>query len=121
MTSQIATQLRQWAQQKRLLWQNHPSFAGVRLCRLVGADESEGFLTSLLVDLAPGAVMAKHRHPNEVEQHLALEGDGIATLCGVSLPYVPGALTVIPKASEHSVTAGANGLVLLAVFSPSPK
>jgi quercetin dioxygenase-like cupin family protein len=102
----------------RPVCQPHPAFAGVTLCRVVGAEESDNALTTLVVTLAPSAAMAPHRHGAETEQHIVMEGEGTLTLDGVSHAYRPGLVAIIPKGHEHAVVAGESGMVLLAVFSP---
>jgi quercetin dioxygenase-like cupin family protein len=104
---------------ERPAWANHPSFPGVRLSERVGPRDTDGAFKTLVVRLAPGASMAAHRHPNQVEQHFVLGGDGAFTLDGVERPYRAGDLQVIAKNAEHSVRAGAGGLVLLALLSPA--
>jgi quercetin dioxygenase-like cupin family protein len=97
----------------------HPAFAGVRLARLVATDDSGGALATLLVMLEPGARMAPHRHDHQTEQHLVLSGDGRVVVDGVEHGYAPGSLQVIREGLEHAVTAGADGLTLMAVFTPA--
>jgi quercetin dioxygenase-like cupin family protein len=97
----------------------HPSFAGVRLARLVDAEAGGGALSTLLVALAPGARMLPHRHDHQTEQHLVLAGAGRLDLDGRTHEYRPGSLVVVPEGHEHSVTADEEGMMLLAVFSPA--
>jgi quercetin dioxygenase-like cupin family protein len=106
-------------EEKRPQWTNHPTFAGVRLCERVAARDTDGAFRTLIVRLAPGARMAAHRHRNQVEQHFVLSGDGAFTLDGVERSYRAGDLQVIAKNAEHSVRAGAGGMVILALFSPA--
>lgn len=101
-------------------WKQHPAHAGVALCLLVGKDDSAGALSTLLVRLDRGAAIVSHRHEAEVEQHIVLEGNGVLTLDGEPFDYRPGQVAVIPRGHEHAVVAGANGMVMLAVFSPAP-
>jgi quercetin dioxygenase-like cupin family protein len=101
------------------VWNDHPKFAGVRMCRLASGAESAGRFTTLLVAIEPNSRMLAHRHAAEVEQHVALSGDGRLELDGRGRDYRPGSLAVIPQNAEHSVTAGAGGMVILALFSPA--
>ena len=101
------------------VWTDHPKFAGVRLRRLVSGAESAGRLTTLLVAIDPNGRMLAHRHTAQVEQHVVLSGDGRLELEGRRRDYRPGSLAVIPQNTEHSVTAGADGMVILALFSPA--
>jgi quercetin dioxygenase-like cupin family protein len=106
-------------EEKRPVWANHPTFAGVRLSERVAATETDGAFKTLVVRLEPGARMAAHRHAAQVEQHFVLGGEGVLTLNGGERPYRPGDLQVIARNAEHSVCAGASGMVILAVFSPA--
>jgi quercetin dioxygenase-like cupin family protein len=101
------------------VWTAHPTFAGVRLSERVAGRQTEGAFRTLVVRLEPDALMAAHRHPHQVEQHFVLCGVGAFTLEGVERPYRAGDLQIIPKNAEHSVRAGASGMVLLALFSPA--
>lgn len=100
-------------------WTNHPTFPGVRLFERVAASDTDGAFKTLVVRLDPGALMAAHRHPAQVEQHFVLGGDGVLRLGGEERRYRPGDLQIIARNAEHSVRAGADGMVILAVFSPA--
>lgn len=100
-------------------WAAHPTFPGVELKPLVKGAASEGAFSTLMVRIAPGGAMLPHRHDGQTEQHFVVSGDGIADLSGVEVDYRPGALMVIPRAALHSIRAGADGMVLMAVFSPA--
>lgn len=100
-------------------WNSHPSFAGVMMKPLVKGAATGGAFSTLMVKLAPGAKMLPHTHEGRVEQHLVLAGGGTADLAGKGVDYAPGALLIIPKATVHSVTAGADGMVVAALFSPA--
>jgi len=100
-------------------WTAHPSFAGVMMKPLVKGATTGGAFSTLMVKLAPGARMLPHTHEGQVEQHLVLAGSGSADLAGKGVDYAPGALLIIPKATIHSVEAGADGMVIAALFSPA--
>lgn len=100
-------------------WAAHPTFAGVRLARLVAPADSDGALMTLLVSLAPHARMEPHRHDRQTEQHLVLAGRGRLMLEGAERLYEPGSLVVIGEGKEHSVVAGEDGMMLLATFTPA--
>jgi quercetin dioxygenase-like cupin family protein len=104
---------------ERPMWTNHPAFAGVRLSERVAARDTEGAFKTFVVRLEPNALMAAHRHPGQIEQHFVLAGAGAFSLDGVKRAYRAGDLQIIPKNAEHSVSAGASGMVLLALFSPA--
>lgn len=100
-------------------WNAHPTFPGVRLKPLATGAETAGAFSTLMVRLAPGAAMLPHVHDGQTEQHLVLEGSGRMTLAQRSIDYAPGSLAVIPRETEHSVTAGDDGMVLMALFAPA--
>lgn len=100
-------------------WNPHPSFAGVRMKPLVKGEATGGAFSTFLVALEPGARMLPHTHDGQVEQHLVVAGGGTADLAGADVTYAPGALLVIPKATIHSVEAGADGMMIQALFSPA--
>lgn len=100
-------------------WTPHPKFPGVAMKKLAGRADTDGAFTTLMVRVEPGKVMLPHVHPENTEQHLVVEGEGTMVLNGREYTYAPGALIVIPKGIEHSVAAGARGIVLMALFSPA--
>lgn len=100
-------------------WAAHPSFAGVSLKPLVDATATGGALRTLMVRISPNCAMLPHRHDQETEQHFVVAGDGRADLDGHAVDYAPGRLMLIPPATTHSVRAGDDGLVLMAVFVPA--
>lgn len=100
-------------------WTPHPTFPGVELKALVTGKSTGGAFSTLMVRLAPGGVMLPHVHDGAVEQHFVVSGGGIADLAGRSVDYAPGALMVIPRSTMHSIRAGGDGMVLMAVFSPA--
>lgn len=102
------------------VWTPHPKLPGVKLCQLVASADSNGALATLLVSLDGGAALTPHRHDNETEQHIVLEGEGVLTLDGEPHDYQTGQVAIIPRGHEHAVVAGSGGMVMLAVFSPAP-
>ncbi|QAZ66517.1 cupin domain-containing protein [Solidesulfovibrio carbinolicus] len=102
-----------------LPWQDHPAFAGVRLRHLVTAADTEGRLSCHIVRLDPGASLAGHVHDRQWELHEVVCGSGTADLAGRQTDYAPGVTAVIPRGTPHAVTAGDQGLCLLAKFFPA--
>lgn len=102
-----------------LPWQDHPAFAGVRLRHLVTAADTEGQLSCHIVRLDPGASLAGHVHDGQWELHEVVCGSGTAALAGRQTDYAPGVTAVIPRGTPHAVTAGDQGLCLLAKFFPA--
>ena len=102
-----------------LPWQDHPAFAGVRLRHLVTAADTQGQLSCHIVRLSPGASLAGHVHDGQWELHEVVSGAGTARLAGREADYAPGVTAVIPRGTPHAVTAGDQGLCLLAKFFPA--
>ena len=102
-----------------LPWQDHPAFAGVRLRHLVTAADTQGQLSCHIVRLDPGASLAGHVHDGQWELHEVVSGSGTAELGEATAAYVPGVSAVIPRGTAHAVTAGEDGLCLLAKFFPA--
>ena len=102
-----------------LPWQDHPAFAGVRLRHLVTAADTQGQLSCHIVRLDPGASLAGHVHDGQWELHEVVCGSGTAALAGRKADYAPGVTAVIPRGTPHAVTAGDQGLCLLAKFFPA--
>lgn len=100
-------------------WATHPTFPGVELKPLVKGAASAGAFSTLMVRIEPGGAMLPHRHDGQTEQHFVVAGNGLADLEGQMIDYQPGALMVIPRAALHSIRAGDDGMVLMAVFSPA--
>jgi quercetin dioxygenase-like cupin family protein len=100
-------------------WTAHPSFAGVSLKVLADAAATGGALRTLMVRISPNCAMLPHRHDRETEQHFVVAGAGRADLDGHGIDYAPGRLMIIPPATTHSVRAGDEGLVLMALFVPA--
>jgi quercetin dioxygenase-like cupin family protein len=74
-------------------------------------------ITLALVELAPGAVVAEHRHPQEqigvcISGHITIDVEGEAVEHG------PGGSWVITSDRPHVATAGPDGAVVVEAFSP---
>lgn len=80
------------------------------------AVESER-LTLSVVELAAGTVIPEHRHGNE-QVGVLLAGSLSFRAGGESYEAVPGTTWAIPADVPHSVTAGADGAVVVEVFAP---
>lgn len=100
-------------------WAAHPSFPGVQLKPLVKGADSAGAFSTLMVRIAPGGAMLPHRHDGQIEQHFVVAGSGLADLEGQEVAYRPGALMVLPRGALHSIRAGEDGMVLMALFAPA--
>jgi quercetin dioxygenase-like cupin family protein len=102
-----------------ITWTKHPTFEGVYLKHLIGGDSTNGQLSCHLVRIDPGCTLKIHTHAAQWELHEVIEGAGSCSLDGHPLSYETGRMVVIPSGTPHAVTAGDQGLVLLAKFFPA--
>lgn len=100
-------------------WTPHPRFAGVAMQTLLPGALSGGTLSQHLVRVDPGCALETHVHPDQSELHLVLAGSAAAEVNGQELAYRDGAVAAIPADAPHAVRAGAEGVLLLATFSPA--
>lgn len=100
-------------------WAPHARFAGVAMKHLLreGAGAPGPRMSVHLVRVAAGCTIGEHRHAENAELHLVLEGVGEGLVEGRATPYRPGTAALIPEAALHEVRARED-LVLLAVFTP---
>jgi len=101
-----------------LAWAPHATFEGVFMKHLVTGSETGGRLSLHHVRIDPGCAIGGHTHAGMVEIHDVLAGSGTCTLDKKEIPYVPGTLGVMPADILHRIDAGAEGMLLLATFSP---
>ena len=97
----------------------HKVFKGVYLKHLVTGDKTEGRISSHLVKIDPFCVLDTHTHPEQIEIHEVIQGEGECTLAGMKIHYVPGVVRAIPQGVPHKIVAGKDGLYLLAKFTPA--
>lgn len=74
-------------------------------------------LTLAVIELDPGAVVAEHRHENE-QLGMVIRGSVSFRVGGERRALGPGGTWSIPANTPHEVVAGADGAVVLDVFSP---
>ena len=106
-------------QASSVAWTAHPKFPGVAMKTVVGSALTRGALSQHLVRVDAGCALETHVHAEQCELHLVLAGSGDARLEDQPCVYRPGSVSTIPAGSAHSVRAGADGLTLLASFSPA--
>lgn len=102
-------------------WNDHPAFRGVRLKDLITSADTDGGFSCHLVRVDPGCSLMTHDHPAQTEVHQVAAGDAVCTLDDRELAYRPGEMAVIPMGRPHSVTAGDQGVTLVATFCPPLK
>lgn len=74
-------------------------------------------LTFAVVELQPGAVAARHQHPNE-QLGLVLKGTMRFVIGDETRDLAAGDVYVIPGGTPHEATAGPDGAVVIDVFAP---
>jgi quercetin dioxygenase-like cupin family protein len=97
----------------------HKTFPGVSLKHLVRSEMTGGQLSCHLVRVEPRCVLDTHVHPEQIEVHQVVHGDGVCEIGDNTVDYSTGVVGVIPKGVAHRVVAGDEGLYILAVFTPS--
>ena len=97
----------------------HKSFEGVSLKLLVSGEKTGNALSLHLVRVEPDCALDSHTHPDNLEIHEVISGEGIAEIGTNTGEYRSGTVGVIPQGTVHKVTAGESGLYMLAVFSPA--
>lgn len=70
-----------------------------------------------IVELEPGAVVPEHRHLNE-QLGTVIEGSMTFRVADEEATFGPGGTWRIPSDTPHEARAGANGAVVVEVFSP---
>lgn len=101
-----------------LPWNPNPKFTGVSLRHLITGADTGGRMSLHHVRIDPGCSIGNHTHADMVEIHDVLCGEGICMLEGVDIRYQPGTMGIMPADQIHSITAGREGVLLLATFSP---
>jgi len=74
-------------------------------------------ITLAIVELAPDAVVPEHRHPAE-QLGMVIRGSMHFTVDGETQDLGPGGTWRILSEQPHNVQAGADGAVVIDVFSP---
>lgn len=97
----------------------HKTFKGVFLKHLVKGDQTGGRLSCHLVKVEPFCTLELHTHPQQLEIHEVIWGNGECCIAEKQVHYEPGRLEVIPENVPHRVTAGEEGLFILAKFAPA--
>ena len=97
----------------------HKLFRGVSLKLLVSGSKTNNALSLHLVHIEPQCCLERHIHPDNLEIHKVISGGGTFEIGSNSGEYREGTVGVISRGIMHKVTAGENGLHILATFSPA--
>lgn len=103
----------------QLPWNDHPTFPGVALKHLITGAATQGQLSCHLVRIEAGCEIGTHTHPDKLELHEVLEGQGHACCAEQTVAYQPGIAMVIPADIPHRVMADDQDMYLLAKFTPA--
>lgn len=97
----------------------HKAFKGVALKALVVGDMTGNAVSEHLVKVEPFCYLDSHEHPANLEIHKVIAGSGTVEIGDKTVEYIAGSIGVIPAGTTHKVTAGKEGLYILATFTPS--
>lgn len=97
----------------------HKAFNGVSLKHLVKGEKTNNQLSCHLVKVEPFCSLETHVHADNLEIHEIIYGDGECQIAENKVKYNIGVVGVIPQNTKHKVTAGKDGLYILAKFSPA--
>lgn len=93
----------------------HSIFTGVSLKKLTQSD----CFSVHIVKVEPFCTLETHTHPDNFEMHQVISGSGEVIIGKTVSNYTPGSIGMIPAGVSHKVYANAEGLYILAVFSPA--
>ena len=102
-------------------WNAVPGLKGVHLKDILVSAQTEGKISCHLVKIEPNCKIDLHTHPDHVEIHEVIQGEGNCLLNTETQEYNSGTVAFIPKNLEHEVVAGDKGLYLFAKFIPAMK
>lgn len=72
-----------------------------------------------MVKIEPFCELDNHVHNNNLEIHEVIYGHGKCQIDNNQVDYCLGTVGLIPSNTKHKVTAGKDGLYILAKFSPA--
>lgn len=97
----------------------HPKFKGVSLKHLVTGSMTNNQISCHLVKVEPFCILDTHLHETNLEIHEVVAGDAICYIGKNKVNYASGIIGVIPANVSHKVEAGADGIYILAKFTPA--
>lgn len=99
-------------------WNPNPNLKGVYLKHLIKGEQSNGLFSCHLVKIESGACIKMHKHPENMELHEVLSGEGTLILDGKEYLYSPGTFGLTPAGTEHEVYAKKE-IFMFAKFFPA--
>lgn len=100
-------------------WNEHNLFKGVYLKHLIKGIDTNNSISCHLVRVNPGCSIDTHIHSGKLEVHEVIEGTGVCIIGEKTIDYNVGTISLIPADIPHKVTAGNEGIYILAKFSPA--
>jgi quercetin dioxygenase-like cupin family protein len=100
-------------------WNEHNLFKGVYLKHLIKGIDTNSSISCHLVNVTPGCSIDTHIHNGKLEIHEVIEGTGVCIIGEKTINYCAGTISLIPADIPHKVTAGNEGIYILAKFSPA--
>ena len=100
-------------------WNKHVKFQGVCMKDIITGTGTEGAFSVHFVKIESRCSIGEHLHEGKAELHEIIAGSGNCFIDGKEVFYSPGDFALIPCDTLHSVTAGDNGLFLIAKFVPA--
>jgi len=107
------------AKSNEIEYMPHNTFKGVYLKHLVKGELTNNRISCHLVKVEPFCSLDTHTHPEQLEIHEVISGDGDCQIAEKQIQYTTGTVEVIPQNTKHKVTAGKNGIYILAKFTPA--
>jgi quercetin dioxygenase-like cupin family protein len=100
-------------------WYSLPGCEGVFLKDLVTGKETGGKFSYHLVRVSKNGEVADHDHETQWEWNLIISGKGTFVIGNKEVTIAPGQTFVTPPKNHHTVSAGHEDLLLLALFIPA--
>lgn len=97
----------------------HKTFKGVFLKHLVKGELTDNRISCHLVKVEPFCSLEAHSHSEQLEIHEVIYGSGDCQIAEHQIQYAVGAVGIIPQNVIHKVTAGKDGIYILAKFTPA--
>lgn len=102
-----------------LNWNKHAKFDGVYIKHLIKGSDTNGTLSCHIVKIEANCTIDEHIHGGKIEVHEVIEGSGTCFLANKLITYSIGSVALMPADVIHKITAGNDGMYILAKFSPA--
>lgn len=105
----------------KINWNPHPKFKGVQLKNIITGSDTDNTISCHFVKIEPNCEISLHTHPDNLEIHEVIHGQGNCIMNTECREYNCGTVSIIPKNIEHKIVANDSGLYLFAKFIPALK